>query len=141
LRLRLPAATDHAETPGAVAGEVLRRDPARGAGAALAECIGLEHCGERAALELEQADHEGELAADDRVGLQPRIAEPAIGRRHDRERPLVELEPPPRHVLDYSRVKTAEALLDHRHRVPGRQEAFDVCLGEVERHRASLSTW
>ena len=43
LRLGLPAAADHAERRRARPGEVLRRDPARRAGAQLAERVGLDH--------------------------------------------------------------------------------------------------
>ena len=37
-----------------------------------------------------------------------------------------------------ARREPAEALLDHGHRVTGREQALDLGLGEVERHRRSL---
>ena len=134
LRLGLPPATDQTHARSTRAREVLGRDAAGGSGAQLAELVGLDHGQQRPVLEPEEADDEGELAADDRVALQPGDAELAVGSGHDGEVAAVDGEAPPWHHLDRARGEAAEAVLDHGHDVGRLGEPGDIGFGEIERH-------
>ena len=138
LRLGLPAAADDAEAAGAGPREVLRGNAARGPRAPLAERVRLDHRCKRPGLQLEEADDELRLPGDGGVGLHACVAQLAVDGGHHRERTVVELESPPRHVLDRARGHPQEARLDHRHRIARRDQALDVALGEIERQARSL---
>jgi hypothetical protein len=111
---------------------VLRGDTARRPGAPLAERVCFEDTCQGAASELEEADHEGCPAGDDRVCLRARIAELAVDRRHDREGAIVEREPPAGHVLHRAGCQPLEAPLDDGNGLPGRDQAGHVGLGEIQ---------
>ena len=103
LRLRLPAAADHAEAARAALREVLRRDAARRAGAQLAELVRLEHRDELGRVGAEEEDDEARAVAKAGVDLRARVAELEVGGGHDRERSALEPQPVARPVLDAPR--------------------------------------
>ena len=98
-------------------GEVLRRDPARRAGAQLAELVGLEHRDELGRVGAEEEDDEARAVAEAGVDLRARVAELEVGGGHDRERALLEPEPVARPVLDAPGRQPPEARLDRLDRV------------------------
>jgi hypothetical protein len=116
---------------------VTRGHAAGCSGAALAKSVGLEDRCELAASYVEKRDRERRLPRDGGVRLHARVPEPAVDGRHDREGAGLQLESASRHVVDLARRHPAEAVLDDRHRLAGRDQALDVGFGQVERHAAA----
>ena len=90
LAARLPAAAEHAQTRGALASEVLRRDAARSAGAELPELVRLDHAGELRRLCVEEQDDKRRPARQPGVGFHSRETKLAIDRRHHGEDTFLE---------------------------------------------------
>ena len=136
LRLCLPAAADHPETPNAARGEVPGRDTARRAGAQLAELVRFDDRDELRRVGAEEEDDEASTLGEACIHLRACVTELEIGRRHHREGAALEPEPVARPILDASRRQTSEARLDRLDRV-GRSEQFrDVLLREIEGHKS-----
>ena len=114
---------------------MLRRDRARGAGAPLAEPVGLddrEQLGPVGGVE-EHGEPRPFLVGD--VALVAGDAELEIDGRKHVEEPLLDLQPKPRLVLDGAAGHPGEALLDGSDGVLGGQELLDVGFTEEQRHR------
>ena len=133
LALRLPAAADHAERARAFAGEVLRRDPARCAGAQLAHPVRLDHRRELGPGQVEEHDDERRARRQGRVRLEAGQSQLLVHRGHDRERALAGASPCARTVPDRTARLPLEARLDRRERVGRREQLLDVRFGQVER--------
>jgi hypothetical protein len=133
LHLRLVAAAEDPERRRAGAGEVLRGDRARGSGAKTAERVRLE---ERNGLTASREEHhdEGRTVTRGRIRLRSRVADPEVGRAHERQRAPAEVEAHARLVFDLACAKTAKALLDHVDRVFRREQGRNVVLPEKEGH-------
>src|SRR5688572_25720940 len=134
LRLRLPAAADHTERLGIRLREERGRDAACSPGPELAELVRLDHGRERRLRKVEEDDDEGRATRKPCVGLDPREPELAIGRGHEGEDAVPQVDPRPRPVLDHAAGEPDEARLDRVERVTRRQELRDLVLGHVERH-------
>ena len=133
LALGLPAAADDAERARVRLGQVLRRDPARGAGAQLAHPVGLDHGRQLAPLEVEEHDDERRARRKSRVRLEAGQSELLVHRGHDRERALAGASPCARTIPDRTARLPLEARLDRRERVGRREQLLDVSFGQVER--------
>ncbi len=134
LRLGLPAAADQPEAPRARAGEMLRGDAARRAGAELAELVRLDHRDELGRVGAEEENDEARAVAEAGVDLRAGVAELEIGRRHHGKRSLLQPEPVARPVLDRAGRHAPEARLDRLHRIGRREELGDFRLGDKEGH-------
>ena len=123
------------ERPGARPREVASGDAARRARPELSERVGLDHGDEPRRRRVEEADDEARSRRRRRVQLPSGEPEPTIGRGHVGERAVVELEAPPRSVLDHASPHTPEAVLDRPDGVGRREKRGDVGFGQVQRHR------
>ncbi len=137
LRLRLPAAADQPDARCAAAREMPRGDPARGAGAQLAELVRVDHGDELRRVGAEEQHLEARAGAEAGVDLRARVAELEVGRGHHRERALLEPEPVAGPVLDRAR-RHAAGSTPRRHSTAsaGESSCCDVGLGEVQGHAA-----
>lgn len=134
LCLGLVAAPEHAEGPGARAGQMPRRDGARSARPQATEVIGLEHARELGGLRVEDHDRVRRSPGRRRVELPPCHAEAGVRSGHVSEGPFWQAEPPPGRDLDLPRGHPTEALLDDLDRIRRLQQRCHVRLAEVERH-------
>ena len=139
LRLGLPAAADQAQAARAAPREVPCGDPARRAGAQLAELVRVDHGDELRRVGTEEQDHKAGALAEAGVDLRAREHELEVDGGHHGERPVLEPQPVARPVLDPARGHAAEARLDRLDGVRRGEEPGDVGLGQVERHSRILA--
>ena len=139
LRLRLPAAADHAEARRPARGEVPGRDAARRTGAQLAQLVGLDDRDELGRGGAEEEDGEACALTEAGVDLRARVTELEVCGGHDGERTAVEPQAVPRPVLHGPRRHAAETRFDRLDRVRRCQQLRDVRLGQIERHRVILA--
>ena len=117
---------------------MLRRDTARGAGAQLAELVGVDNRHELRRVRAEERDDEARAGAEAGVDLRARIPELEVRSRHHGERAVLEAKAVARPVLDRARRHPEEARLDRVDGLCRREQPFDVGFREVERHESDF---
>ena len=140
LALRLPAGADEPERPGSGRGQVPRGDRARGAGAELAQPVGLDQREQLRPVRGEEREDVARALGEARVGLDAGALELEIGGGHD-------VQPAVARARGDSAARFSTAPRAMRAKQPstastasaGLQELLDVGFAEVERHGAGWS--